>query len=63
MISFSLRCDGGHAFDGWFRNGADFDRQAELGLVTCPACSSANVEKSLMAPAVSTAKRKEKLAV
>jgi hypothetical protein len=63
MISFSLRCEGDHAFDGWFRNSADFDRQAELGLVTCPSCGSANVGKSLMAPAVSTAKRKEKLAV
>jgi hypothetical protein len=63
MISFSLRCSEGHAFEGWFRNGGDFDAQAGRGLVACPQCGSATVEKALMAPAVSTAKRKEKLAV
>ncbi|MEP3668650.1 MAG: DUF1178 family protein, partial [Roseibium sp.] len=25
MIRYSLTCDAGHAFDGWFRNSDDFD--------------------------------------
>lgn len=54
MIRFSLRCDQDHEFDGWFRNNEDFDAQKERHLVACPACGSVNVEKALMAPAVST---------
>jgi hypothetical protein len=63
MISFSLRCDGGHEFEAWFRNNADFDGQQERGLVACPHCGSKGVTKALMAPAVSTGRRKEKMAL
>jgi hypothetical protein len=58
MISFSLRCrPGAHGFDAWFRSSADWEKQAGLGLVSCPVCGSAEVEKALMAPAVVTARR------
>lgn len=60
MIRFSLACDTGHAFEGWFSSNADFDRQSEAGFVTCPACGSAKVEKSLMAPAIASARGEEK---
>jgi hypothetical protein len=63
MISFSLRCDSGHEFEAWFRNNADFDGQQERGLVACPHCGSKEVTKALMAPAVSTGRRKEKMAL
>jgi hypothetical protein len=63
MIRFSLICDAAHEFDGWFRNSEDFDKQQERGLVTCPVCHSAKVSKALMAPAVSTARKQEKIAV
>jgi hypothetical protein len=63
MIRFSLICDATHEFDGWFRNSEDFDKQKERGLVSCPVCHSAKVEKALMAPAVSTARKQEKIAV
>lgn len=63
MIRFSLHCDQGHAFDGWFRNNEDFDSQAERELVSCPACGSVRVGKALMAPAVSTARKREKIAL
>jgi hypothetical protein len=33
----------------------DFDKQKSQSLVTCPLCGSANVEKALMAPAVTHA--------
>ena len=59
MIRYSLACDNGHAFEGWFSGSSDFDRQVEAGFLTCPVCNSAVISKSLMAPSVSTARRKE----
>ena len=52
MIRYALRCEAGHAFESWFNNSAAFDRQAARGLVTCPLCGSATVEKSIMAPSL-----------
>lgn len=52
MIHYDLICDQGHAFDGWFRDSAAYDAQAERGLVTCTACGSAKVSKQLMAPGI-----------
>jgi hypothetical protein len=52
VIRYALRCEAGHAFDSWFGNSAAFDRQAARGLVTCPTCGSAQVEKAIMAPAL-----------
>lgn len=63
MIKYTLSCDGGHSFDGWFSSSADFDRQAELGLVSCPVCGSASVAKELMAPSVSTSRKKDEAKV
>ena len=63
MIRFSLACQNGHAFDGWFRGSDDFDSQKKRGLVTCPVCQSSTVEKALMAPAVSTGRKRDKVAL
>ena len=63
MIRFSLSCDNDHGFDGWFRNGDDFEAQKKRGLVSCPVCQSAKVEKALMAPSVSTGRGREKMAL
>ncbi len=63
MIRFSLHCDGGHDFEGWFRDNADFDRQSAQKLVACPVCNSLQVGKALMAPAVSISRGKEKMAL
>ncbi|GAB5506058.1 MAG: DUF1178 family protein [Rhizobiaceae bacterium] len=63
MIRFSLCCDRDHDFDGWFRDNADFDTQKKRGLVSCPVCNSAQVDKSLMAPSVQTARKREKVAL
>jgi hypothetical protein len=52
MIRYSLICEKKHDFDIWFKNSADYDKQAKRGLVTCPACGSAKVEKALMAPSL-----------
>ncbi|SCB61837.1 hypothetical protein GA0061105_1259 [Rhizobium aethiopicum] len=59
MIRYSLRCDNAHEFEGWFSESADFDRQVESGFLTCPVCHSAAVGKLLMAPSVSTARKKD----
>lgn len=58
MIKYSLRCDQAHEFEGWFRSADDFDRQADLGVLSCPTCGSTRVTKTLMAPAVSTSRQK-----
>lgn len=63
MIRFSLRCDGDHAFDAWFRNNEDFERQTDRRLVECPHCGSSSVQKALMAPSVSTGRKREQIAL
>jgi hypothetical protein len=63
VIRFSLHCDQAHDFEGWFRDNADYDTQSKRGFVECPACGSKKVSKALMAPAVSTGRKKEKMAL
>ncbi|MDN5928552.1 MAG: DUF1178 family protein [Hyphomicrobiales bacterium] len=63
MIRFSLSCQNDHSFDGWFRNSEDFEKQKKHGLVACPSCGSVRVEKALMAPSVSTGRKREKMAL
>ncbi|KQS64415.1 hypothetical protein ASG39_10600 [Rhizobium sp. Leaf371] len=60
MIRYALTCDAGHGFEGWFGSSADFDAQSESGLVTCPVCGTVAVSRALMAPALSTGRRKDK---
>ncbi|HTO40448.1 MAG TPA: DUF1178 family protein [Rhizomicrobium sp.] len=52
MIVYSLSCAKGHAFEGWFRDSAAFDDQAEAGKLACPMCNSRKVGKAMMAPSV-----------
>ncbi|GAJ92919.1 DUF1178 family protein [Agrobacterium sp. SHOUNA12C] len=61
MIRYSLRCDKAHEFEGWFSESADFDRQVASGFLTCPVCNSGAISKLLMAPSVSTARKKDEL--
>jgi len=59
MIKFALRCDEAHEFEGWFRSNADYDAQAADGVLVCPVCGSAHVEKAIMAPAVARSSGEE----
>jgi len=59
MIRYALACDRKHQFEAWFNNSADYDRQAKRGLVTCPVCESTKVDKAIMAPAISTSKKRK----
>jgi hypothetical protein len=57
VIVYNLRCRNSHEFEGWFRDSAAFDAQSKGGKLTCPVCDSRKVEKAIMAPAVSGAKK------
>jgi hypothetical protein len=50
MIRYNLVCARGHEFESWFDGSAAYDKQAKRGLVECPICGSAKVEKALMTP-------------
>lgn len=52
MIRYALICDADDEFEAWFSSSADFDAQAEKGLVECPVCGSKAVRKAPMAPAI-----------
>ena len=48
MVKYALECDAGHAFEGWFSSSAD--------------CDSPHVHKAIMAPRVTTSRRKAQAA-
>ncbi|MEW6255278.1 MAG: DUF1178 family protein [Pseudomonadota bacterium] len=52
MIRYALKCANGHGFESWFASSESYDRQRTLSLVTCPTCGTAEVEKTIMAPAI-----------
>jgi hypothetical protein len=45
MIVFELICREQHRFEGWFASGEDFTAQQGKGLLECPVCGGAHVEK------------------
>ncbi|MBL8543899.1 MAG: DUF1178 family protein [Hyphomonadaceae bacterium] len=59
MIRYDLRCENGDEFEAWFGSIADYDKQADAGLVECPHCGSKSVSKAPMAPAVVTGRSKD----
>ena len=58
MILYTLVCDNKHSFKSWFANSAAYDKQVGRGLVSCPMCNSAKVEKAIMAPSLGRSSRK-----
>ena len=52
MIVFDLKCDKAHVFEAWFANSDAFADQKQRGLLSCPLCGSAEVDKAVMAPNV-----------
>lgn len=57
VIVYNLRCQHNHPFEGWFKSPADFENQRDRGLVTCPICGSARIERLLHAPRINTGAR------
>lgn len=52
MKVLALQCANSHAFEGWFANEQDFQRQLAQDLVQCPFCADARVHKLLSAPRI-----------
>jgi hypothetical protein len=50
----------GYEFESWFQSSSAFDTLVGKGQVVCPACGSARIEKTLMAPSVKTTKGKNR---
>lgn len=61
MIKFNLLCDKDHEFEIWFGSSEDFDKQKKRGLLSCPHCGSTDINKALMAPQVSTGRKKDEM--
>ena len=53
MIRYDLTCSQGCRFDGWFRDSAGFEAEREARRLVCPLCGGSEVDRALMAPAVS----------
>ena len=45
MVVYDLICEQNHKFEGWFPSFEGYQEQAAKGLVSCPTCGSADVEK------------------
>lgn len=52
MIVLDLICADEHRFEGWFASNAEFERQSEAGLISCPVCNHATVRRLPSAPQI-----------
>src|SRR3990167_6773424 len=50
MKVLNLQCAHQHEFEGWFGSEDDFASQLARGLVSCPLCGGARIEKKPSAP-------------
>jgi len=52
MILFDLKCDKGHVFEAWFRDGPTCERLIKARKAACAICGSGKVAKAPMAPSI-----------
>ncbi len=50
MKVLDLQCAHQHSFEGWFGSEDDYASQLARGLINCPLCGDANIQKMLSAP-------------
>jgi hypothetical protein len=50
MKVLNLQCAHQHEFEGWFGSEDEYTSQLERGLVSCPLCGDAQIQKKLSAP-------------
>lgn len=62
MKVLDLQCGQQHVFEGWFGSEDDFQDQLKRGLVQCPLCGDATIEKRLSAPRLNLGGAREKSA-
>jgi hypothetical protein len=43
VIIYDLRCQGGHKFEGWFKDRGAFEEQKTKRLIGCPVCGITDV--------------------
>ena len=60
MIKYTLTCNKGHQFESWFSDSKSFEKLKKEGLLECAICSSKEIEKSLMAPRITSNSSKKK---
>ena len=57
MIKYNLVCNNNHEFESWFSDSNEFDKLKKKGLLECIYCSSHNINKSIMAPMITSTKK------
>ena len=58
MINYTLKCDQNHSFDSWFKSAEAFEMLVKKSMVVCSECGSTKITKAIMAPSVSTSRKK-----
>ena len=58
MIKYDLTCKCGETFESWFSSSSEFDYLCKKKLIKCIYCDSSSVEKSMMAPNLSSKSNK-----
>tara|TARA_Y100000590_G_scaffold289923_1_gene326324 strand:+ start:2400 stop:2816 length:417 start_codon:yes stop_codon:yes gene_type:complete len=58
MIKYNLKCECGTNFESWFSSSKEFDSLSRKKLIKCIYCDSSSVEKSMMAPNLSSKSNK-----
>ena len=61
MIKYNLKCSNHHEFESWLSNSEEFDKLKKKKLLECIYCNSKNIEKSIMAPMISSFKNEPKI--
>ena len=59
MIKYNLKCHNNHEFESWFSNSVEFDKLNKKNLLECIYCTSKKINKSIMAPMISSSKNKK----
>tara|TARA_B100001248_G_C27251121_1_gene393836 strand:+ start:214 stop:636 length:423 start_codon:yes stop_codon:yes gene_type:complete len=59
MIKYNLKCENNHEFESWFSDSDEFDKLNKKHLLDCIYCNSKKIEKSIMAPMISSSKNKD----
>jgi hypothetical protein len=63
MIKYALKCSDGHGFESWFASAEAYDSLHAAGHVNCVVCGVTDVSKAIMAPQVTTARKKSEAPV
>ena len=59
MIKYILKCHKDHEFESWFLDSDEFEKLNKKKLLECIYCSSKKIDKSIMAPMISSSTNKK----